>query len=97
MSRNDYALRLSEIRSPDLHLQTYAGDTVYGLNEFDEVDWNTGNPSCEPAVLRPGYSIREIMFRYEPWLPYGHPFYSPKVKSESRHTPRCARMHANSM
>jgi len=62
---------------------TYAGDTVYGLNEFDEVDWNTGMPSCEPAVLRPGYSIHEIMFRYEPWLPYGHPFYSPKVKSES--------------
>ena len=36
-------------------------------------------PSCEPAVLRPGYAIREIFYKYEPWLPYGHPFYSPKV------------------
>ena len=45
---------------------TYLGDTKFGLNALDERDWNTDMPSCETAVLRPGYTVKDIKLQFEP-------------------------------
>jgi len=58
---------------------TYAGDTEYGLTVLNELDWNTGMPSCEPALLRPGYSVKEVILQSEPLQNKGFRWFKEKT------------------
>jgi len=39
----------------------YKSDTVYGTRPNGKADWNTGDPSCSKAMLRPDTSLSDFL------------------------------------